>query len=162
MNYPLPVGSAPAYPYQSPIPAIRPISPSRRPRSPGYYYAPVYSSPIPTIRPISPSRRLQSPRRHYTEVIRTDSGLTEQQAKYCSCLADVAAKQPEGCLETEAWYEHIDGKVCTNPYAVCAKTVGTTVRHCADAYSRPGLTPEQERGLLELHHKQTWNEFAGK
>ena len=63
---------------------------------------------------------------------------TERLDKYCRCVLDVAAKNSQECLEQKAWGQEIGGRTCYNPYAVCAKTIGTTTGrspYCGQNYN---------------------------
>ena len=75
-------------------------------------------------RPPSPAEVLPVP---YTDdyIIR-QAPLDESQKKYCRCVLKVAAKQPGSCNREKAWYQKRSGRTCVNPYAICAKSVGTT------------------------------------
>lgn len=50
-----------------------------------------------------------------------DAGISNQQKKYCDCIIEDAAKQPESCLIEQAWYQKRDGYTCSNPYAICGR-----------------------------------------
>jgi hypothetical protein len=77
-------------------------------------------------------------------------GLTDQQEKYCRCVVHVAEKQPAACNEDKAWYEKRDGEECYNPYAVCAKTTGTTSRDCGEHYEYRTMTKNELVGIASL------------
>ena len=80
-------------------------------------------------------------------IIIADTDLPEDKQKYCSCVIQVAAKQTESCLRDKAWKQTVDGKTCTSPYAVCAKSVGTTSRKCYENYFYDKFTDQQLRAF---------------
>ncbi len=78
------------------------------------------------------------------DYFRSDTNLTEQEQKYCRCVLHVAAKQPPGeCLSVRDWFSDYNGRTCTNPWAVCAKSTGTTSRACGFNYVY-GNIPDDE------------------
>lgn len=86
---------------------------------------------------------------HHQDLLKQDGSLTDQQQKYCSCVMKVANKQSEDCLKSGAYGS---GK-CYNPYAVCAKNIGTTVRDCMKHYNYDNMTDSELVSLALLHHK---------
>lgn len=68
-----------------------------------------------------------------------DHPLTEREVSYCNCLLGVAGKQPSGCTPERAG-RRIQGETCYNPFAVCAKSVGTTSRKCNEYYDYDNLS----------------------
>jgi hypothetical protein len=46
-------------------------------------------------------------------------------------------------LKQRAWYSKAGGKECYNPYAVCAKNVGTSSKQCGENYSWEDI-PDKE------------------
>ena len=76
--------------------------------------------------------------------------LTEPQKKYCRCVLKVAAKQAGACNVDKAWYESRDGVKCYNPYAVCAKSTGTTSRECGKNYSFKDLSDAELTAYAQL------------
>lgn len=83
------------------------------------------------------------------------SDLTPGQEKYCACTLHVAAKQSEKCLETKSWRQTIDGETCTNPYAVCAKSTGTSVGRsgkCGKSFNYENLPDLELRAYAYLHN----------
>ena len=77
-------------------------------------------------------------------------GLTEKQEKYCSCVLEVAAKQPGACNLEEAWFEQRDDNTSYNPYAVCAKSVGTSFRDCGQYYNYDQLPSQLNKAYANL------------
>lgn len=108
------------------------------------------SMPQPTIPQQQPTIPQPKSYSHY-EIIRSDTGLTDQEQRYCACLVGVAAKQPAECLLEKAWYERREGKVCANPYPVCTKSVGTNIHKCSPHYKYPEMSDEQLIGFANLH-----------
>jgi len=86
---------------------------------------------------------------HKHPLIIADSLLTEQEKKFCSCVVDVAMKQPDSCNLEKAWFERREGEMCYNPFAVCAKSTGTSTRNCNANYEYANMTDEQ---LITLAH----------
>lgn len=73
---------------------------------------------------------------------------TEDQEKYCSCVTHVAQKQDLECIKGKNWGK---GKGCYNPYAVCAKSVGTTYRECGKHTDFNLLTDEELKATMALY-----------
>lgn len=69
----------------------------------------------------------------------TDEKVDERVGKYCRCVLEVAAKQSETCLTNKEWGKSVEGRQCYNPYAVCAKSTGTTSRVCGQNYNYNAL-----------------------
>ncbi len=70
-----------------------------------------------------------------------------RERKYCSCVKQVAVKQDKDeCLEKRKF----GGKGCYNPYAVCAKSVGTTTRKCRAGYIYENMTLPELRASAKL------------
>lgn len=69
--------------------------------------------------------------------------LTEQEAKWCDCVLEVAAKQPGQCNLQKAWFQERDHRECYNIYAVCAHEIGTTSRRCDTYYNYDTLPDDQ-------------------
>ena len=63
----------------------------------------------------------------------------------------MAAKQPGACNTEKAWFETREGKVCVNPYAICSKSVGTSVRTCGENYDFESLPDNYLIAYAELH-----------
>jgi len=63
-----------------------------------------------------------------------DSTLTEGEEKFCRCYLKVAAK----------------GKV-RNPYAICAKSVGTTSRKCGESFDFEAMPDDLLIAYLKVH-----------
>lgn len=79
------------------------------------------------------------------------ANLSEQEMKYCMCVLQVAAKQPGSCNLEKAWYETRDDRVCYNPYAVCARSVGTTSRDCGKYYNFDTLPDNLIQAYMNLN-----------
>jgi hypothetical protein len=149
----------PSIPAMSIVPRTSPPSSSPRKVSPIYssYDAPSRRSPrssprsstayddpppteVPTSSPTSSPRF--SPRTHrrvHHEEFVNEEGLTEQQAKFCSCLPQVIAKDTKGTVKS--------------PYAICAKSTGTSLgRHsCLLHYDFDNMPDDLLRATLNLH-----------
>ena len=80
-----------------------------------------------------------------------DGQLPEKEAKYCRCILHVASQQKPECLRQKSWFKQIDGGRCTNPYAVCAKSVGKTSRRCGLYYNYDELPDEELIGYAHLN-----------
>lgn len=74
----------------------------------------------------------------------------KEMKKYCSCIVKVAEKNTEICNLEENWGKTISGKICYSPYAVCAKSIGTTSRECGLNYDYGAMTKEQLISFLNL------------
>ena len=68
----------------------------------------------------------------------TTNTMTEKQEKYCRCVLDVESKN-----ENEVY----------NPYAVCAKSVGTTYRRCTEDYYDFNTMPLNKLNAYARLHK---------
>lgn len=68
-------------------------------------------------------------------LILTNTTLTEGEQKFCSCVVDVAAKQPAACNVERLSYEERDHRMCYNAYRVCARSTGTSSRLCDANYN---------------------------
>lgn len=75
--------------------------------------------------------------------------LTEEQGKYCRCVLHVAAKNDEDCNRSKDWGSSKKPSKCYNPYAVCAKTVGTTTK-CGDNYIWENIPVEEVEAFAYL------------
>lgn len=60
-------------------------------------------------------------------------GTPEREGKYCDCITEVTAKHSPECARNKLWKKG-RSKECPNPYAVCAKSTGTSSRRCGDLY----------------------------
>lgn len=85
-------------------------------------------------------------------IIRGDSNLTDGEQKYCSCVIDVAAKEPSRCNLERAYFEKRDGRTCANPWAVCSKSVGHSNRNCSSNYNYDQMTDIQLEAFSNLHN----------
>jgi phosphatidylethanolamine-binding protein (PEBP) family uncharacterized protein len=84
---------------------------------------------VPTNNPTNTHSNSNKP-----EYFKDETDLGEHQQKYCRCVLHAAAKQPDWCLEDKAWRDKREGATCYNPYAVCAKSTGTSSRSCGSNY----------------------------
>lgn len=107
-----------------------------------------------------------------------NTSLSDQQQKWCRCTLHVAADQTQHCLENKGWFKQYEGKECYNPYAICSKSVGTSVRTCSENYNFSGIPDEELKAYAYLHdglevpkpynrqqmldNIQTWKELKGK
>ena len=79
--------------------------------------------------------------------------LDEREQKYCRCLLHVGSKQPGRCNLEKAWFEEYDsGRRCANPWAICAKSVGTTTRQCGDNYNYDAIPDSELIAFANLHN----------
>lgn len=85
-------------------------------------------------------------------LLRGDTSLNEREQAFCSCVVDVAAKQPGNCNLEKAWFEQRDGRECYNPYAICAKSTGTSTRGCLKEYNYDNMTDNELQSLAYLHN----------
>jgi hypothetical protein len=106
-------------------------------------------SPSRVSRVSKTSKVSKSPSSH---IIIPNTDLTEREQKYCSCLIDVAAKQPESCITEKAWFKKKDGKVCYNPYAICAKSTKTSSRKCSANYNYEAMSDDQLIAYADFHN----------
>ena len=130
-------------PVRSPSPVLRsPSSPVFSVKSADSVRSMSFSSSSASPRSVSPRSPVRSPK--------FSSGQSEQKQKFCDCVVKVAAKQPESCNSEKAWFQTREGEKCYNPYAVCAKTTGTTSKQCSVNYSFAQMNDSQLRGYLSL------------
>lgn len=80
-------------------------------------------------------------------------GLSEADTKYCDCVLEAAAKQPNACLEEKAWFQQREGHRCSNPYAVCHKSIeGESGRpNCTEHYIFENIPDNELEGYALLH-----------
>lgn len=81
-----------------------------------------------------------------------NSTLSEKERNYCSCLIDVSSKLPIECIKKGEAFTYEHGKMCYNPFAVCAKSVGTTSRECAQNYNFNAMDDTQIEAFAALHN----------
>ena len=79
-----------------------------------------------------------------------DPPLSPREKKYCRCTLKVMSKQPAWCLRDRAWFHKRGGKTCYNPYAICAKSVGTTSRNCGDNFDYEKLDDKYLMGFANI------------
>lgn len=85
-------------------------------------------------------------------IIQADSDLSDEQQKFCSCVIDVAVKQPSACNFEKAWFEKREGAMCYNPFAVCAKSIGTSTRACNSNYNFDAMNDAQLEAFGNLYN----------
>jgi protein FLOWERING LOCUS T len=104
----------------------------------------------PPIDKYNRSKNEDPPTNHRSKnnIMKQNSEFNERDEKYCSCVVKVAEKNTEICNLEENWGKTISGKTCYSPYAVCAKSVGTTSRTCD--YDYEAMTKEQLISFLNL------------
>ena len=78
--------------------------------------------------------------------------LDENEQAYCSCVVQVAERQPGQCNLEKAWFEMRDGRECYNPFAVCAASVGTSSRRCYENYNYEAMSDHQLASLAGLRN----------
>jgi len=137
---------------RSPVETV--YSPSRSVSENRYASSPLSRSPIKSVTPIfsessssaSPVSRAVSKssswssREHRPESdYNPNVPASEAEKKYCSCVRKVSAKQSDQCLANK---EFGSGH-CYNPYAVCAKSTGTTSRRCSEILPYSSLSPQE-------------------
>jgi hypothetical protein len=84
-------------------------------------------------------------------LIKKDAPLNEGEVKFCSCVVDVAVKNPEECNLEHAWPNKLPGGKCYSPFQVCASTIGTTSHHCYQAYNYNEFNETQLHALANLN-----------
>lgn len=86
------------------------------------------------------------------EYFKNKRNLSEREQKFCKCVLHVSAKQPNSCNYDKAWYNKRNGKTCYNPYAVCAKSTGTTSRKCSENYNFENIPDNELKAYGGLKH----------
>lgn len=112
----------------------------------GYRWFKMTSTSIRKRRKVN-LRKRKSPR-NKINMIKKGSSLTDKEQRYCRCVLHVAEKQSEDCLRGKKWLTK-NGK-CYNPYAVCSKSVGTSVKGCGLWYDYENLTKSELLGYAYL------------
>lgn len=84
-------------------------------------------------------------------LIIANSTLSNSEQKYCSCVVEAAEKQPGACNLEKAWFEERDGRICANPFAICAKSTGGSNRECPKNYNYDNFTDIQLTSLANLY-----------
>jgi phosphatidylethanolamine-binding protein (PEBP) family uncharacterized protein len=78
--------------------------------------------------------------------------LPENIQKYCRCVAEVAAREPDECTREERYYQRVQGRRCANPYAVCHSTIpGVGNPDCTHNYIFENMPDNILRGYLSEH-----------
>lgn len=76
------------------------------------------------------------------------SNLDESEQSYCRCLLHVSSMQNKECLDQNAaglisGGEIINGRVCSNPYAICTNSIGKNSKKCGQNFNFPKLTDNE-------------------
>lgn len=75
--------------------------------------------------------------------------LTDDQKRYCKCLAHVAAKNPPDCNIKRDWKNYHKG--CYNPYAVCtASTKRSGFVDCFSYYNLENIPEDEVEALRNI------------
>ncbi len=85
---------------------------------------------------------------------KSDSTLNEKQKSWCRCVLHVASKQKGACNIEQAWFETRDGHECYNPYAICSKSVRTSVRTCGENYDYASISDDELIAYAQLHQQK--------
>jgi len=104
---------------------------------------------------VNNSNNLRDEHSNDNNVIMQDSDLNDKSKKYCSCVVKVAERNSERCNLDKNWGNMTDEKMCYSPYAVCAKSTGTTNRTCGMNYDYDSMTKEQLVTFLNLNGIKT-------
>jgi hypothetical protein len=102
--------------------------------------------------------------------------LSEKKKKFCRCVLHVAKNNPRWCNREKTWNNRTpDGKImkdprgkCYNPYATCAKSVGTTTggKSCGYVFKSQGSIisriPIEELVAYALLNYEAINKWAKK
>ena len=99
------------------------------------------------------SKLIQNIQPETTNYFKNNSSLTDKQKSWCRCVLHVADKQRGACNTEKAWFEKRDGQTCYNPYAVCSKSVGTSVRICGENYDFNSISDNELISYAQLHQK---------
>lgn len=86
------------------------------------------------------------------EYFKDPASLSERDKKYCRCVLHVMGKAVPKCLQDKAWFETIEGKMCYNPYSVCAKSTRHTTRVCGENYNWTGIPDHEIEGYAHINH----------
>ena len=89
-----------------------------------------------------------------TNYFKSDSFLNDKQEAWCRCVLHVAAKQKGACNTEQAWFETRENQRCYNPYSVCSKSVGTSVRTCGENYDFNSISDDELIAYAQLHQKK--------
>ncbi len=94
----------------------------------------------------------KTPKKSY---FKDSTHLSKKQQSYCRCVAHVAAKNPASCYggSSPEWKKGAKSRGCTNPYQICAGSVGTSAR-CYDQYDFRKIRANEVRALRRLHGKR--------
>ncbi|MEM3857833.1 MAG: YbhB/YbcL family Raf kinase inhibitor-like protein [Candidatus Micrarchaeaceae archaeon] len=73
-------------------------------------------------------------------------------SKFCKCVASVAAKQNDECLENPSKYMRrtINGKTCYNPIAICKSSLEVKYGKCGKDFDYNNLSDDEIIGLAKL------------
>lgn len=91
---------------------------------------------------------------NHEDWLRNDTGLSEQDDKYCRCVVQVAGRQSMTCNTEKAWFEQRDGQTCYNPYSVCHNSIsGESGRpNCGENYVFERLPDRELLGYASLNN----------
>ena len=94
----------------------------------------------------------KTPKKSY---FKDSTNLSKKQQSYCRCVAHVAAKNPASCYggSSPEWKKGAKSRGCTNPYQICAGSVGTSAS-CYDQYDFRRIRTNEVRALRRLHGKR--------
>jgi phosphatidylethanolamine-binding protein (PEBP) family uncharacterized protein len=81
-----------------------------------------------------------------------DSTLNDAEQRYCACLIEASSHIPQECIKKKEAFMYEDGKMCYNPFAVCAKSVGTTSRECPQNYNFNAMSDDEIEAFATLHN----------
>jgi len=103
---------------------------------------------VPSISSVSTGSDMVPTTSNY---FKSDSYLNDKQKAWCRCVLHVADKQRGACNTEQAWFEKRNGIECYNPYAVCSKSVGTSVKTCGDNYDFNSISDNELITYAQLH-----------
>ena len=84
-------------------------------------------------------------------LIKKDAPLSEKEVKFCSCVVDVAVKNPEECNINQHNNPNLPITYgCYNPYKVCSSRIGTTSRNCYESYNYDEFSATELHALANL------------
>jgi phosphatidylethanolamine-binding protein (PEBP) family uncharacterized protein len=81
-----------------------------------------------------------------------NSTLSDAEKRFCSCVIESAVKMEPDCLKKRESYKYEHGHMCYNPYAVCAKSVGTSSRECPQNYNFNAMNDQEIEAFATLHN----------
>ncbi len=89
------------------------------------------------------------------DYFKPNTNLSGKKQRFCRCVAHMAEKNPASCYggANPEWKKGAKSRGCMNPYAICAKSVGTTSR-CYDQYDFRKIPASEVKALRRLHGKR--------